>query len=386
MLTVNRNDFVKALDIACDAVDRKHIVPIQNTIKLSAWYHYKSTPILTLESSNLDSCVHVYMPCEGRLPPMALCSPRAIVRALKLADSDTVTLSPIGDSAGCMIEAGDLAIEAKVLDANDHPGAMGLDEQNFTAMLNDDALANIARVFPAMGTDETRYYLEGVAVFPIDDGLYRFVATDGHRLMISEAPMALANGKLPAEAIIIPRDWIKRAFRRLKVGDGRTVLRYGGTGSKRRIELRGTLGNLEYITASKLVDGRHPYPDYERAIPGEAAHTATLPVAALTRAIRTLGRLVREKTLVVKFTFDHPGAAEVSVKSLELGTARLHISCEHDCPDGFAIGFNGHYVLDILRQLISDTVSLGLIDNSSPTTFDDPSMPAFRSVLMPVRI
>ena len=75
----------------------------------------------------------------------------------------------------------------------------------------------------------------------------------------------------------------------------------------------------------------------------------------------------------------------LSVTSPENGTAAEDVPADYNA-DGFEIGFNARYLLDISSQLESGTAEFQLADPGSPTMVRDGKDASALYVLMPMRV
>ncbi|MEO0441847.1 MAG: DNA polymerase III subunit beta, partial [Pseudomonadota bacterium] len=75
----------------------------------------------------------------------------------------------------------------------------------------------------------------------------------------------------------------------------------------------------------------------------------------------------------------------LSVTSPENGTASEDVPGAYK-EDGFEIGFNSRYLLDILSEIEGDNVELHLADASAPTLIREDDKSAALYVLMPMRV
>jgi DNA polymerase-3 subunit beta len=75
----------------------------------------------------------------------------------------------------------------------------------------------------------------------------------------------------------------------------------------------------------------------------------------------------------------------LSVTSPENGTAAEEVSGSYS-DDGFEIGFNARYLLEILGEIKGDTVELHLADASAPTLIRENDKSPALYVLMPMRV
>jgi len=201
VITVDRKQFSRALALTTTVVERRSSIPILSTVKLVP------NGALALQASDLDNFATVEIPYEGTASEICMASPHQVRRAVDAAGGKVVTLNTAKDSAVVEITAGKLNASIPTLPADDHPGAERILTEDFSADIGAPELRAIARVMPAMSVEETRYYLNGVCVRKIGEWLYRFAATDGHRLMIVDVPLPNAHGAIPDDTII-PKRWL----------------------------------------------------------------------------------------------------------------------------------------------------------------------------------
>ncbi|MGZ8432809.1 MAG: DNA polymerase III subunit beta family protein [Candidatus Binatia bacterium] len=116
-------------------------------------------------------------------------------------------------------------------------------------VLEEDDLEGLAWVAKAVSTEETRYYLNGVA---FQSG--RLVATDGHRLHIYKSPNHLPK----KQSFIVPKKAIKFLFACVKETKAQQVLAWFFEGFA-------TFYIGEYTLTTKLIDGT--FPDVNKVIP-----------------------------------------------------------------------------------------------------------------------
>jgi DNA polymerase III subunit beta len=390
MIEVNREQFAKAIDFAAATVSRRSTIPVLSMLKA------KANGSLALEGSDLDTFTRAEIPYQGGEVEFLLPEPRKVRTAVNTAGSAEVRITPDGNRVG--VVAGQLDSSLCTLPADDHPGADAIAYEDFGVDLGAAELRQIARVVPAISTEETRYYLNGVAVFKVGDWLYRFVTTDGHRLMMVDVPLPNATGALP-DGTIIPRRWINIAlqhFIRAKDGArltyGRTMVRNSGEGKTLPVETPGapriTLSakrdGATISLTGKLIDGT--FPDYTRVVPSESAVVLRINRADLAHAINSLTPLSTGKTRAVKFDLSKPDKLTVSLHSPDIGESRFEVACEHNAPGAFTFGLNGQYALDMLGSFTGDEIVFGMMDAASPILINDPADTAFRGVQMPMRV
>jgi DNA polymerase-3 subunit beta len=204
-------------------------------------------------------------------------------------------------------------------------------------------LRQIARVVPAIATEETHYYLNGICIWHVADWTWRFGATDGHRLMLVDLPLPDATGTIP-NGTILPSRFIKlwmRLFQRcgdpIKITFGPRIERNhpDGTmldlpGGAMRFAASSTFGAVQCAITTKLIDGT--YPDVERVVPKEALSVARFDRQGLLQAINAVGAMADGKLRAIKLTFDK----DIATVSLAMSEAhsQMVIPCRHNCRDG----------------------------------------------------
>lgn len=155
----------------------------------------------------------------------------------------------------------------------------------------------------AIGTEETRYYLNGIFVEPCDKGGVLLVATDGHRL----CAVRDAHGKIGRPAILSAR-WADQALiTKRSEGDGRRLVLTEG---KQAVVSVPTAGGGAFEAGSLLVEEiAGTFPDWRRVVPSAAFRKSPgAPVGfnpeylgALAESGRALTRRSRAQSVIFSF-------------------------------------------------------------------------------------
>lgn len=225
----------------------------------------------------------------------------------------------------------------------------------------------------AMSTEETRYYLNGVFLHPAPEGgALRFVSTDGHRLAHHDVAGEFASADWRA---ILPRKTVAmlQPILKAKGAAPESVLAIGHKWA------RVTIGGTEIV--SHLIDGT--YPDYGRVVPSSFEREAWLHSTPLADAIKGILATLTGHGLGVRFSFE-PGLLTLS-SGEEDNAAEVAIPTDYS-GEAFDIGFNGHYLLDILAAANGGYLRLAMNDPGSPMRIDEGEGAATLFVLMPMRV
>lgn len=224
----------------------------------------------------------------------------------------------------------------------------------------------------AISLDETRYVLNGI-LCSFKEGMLKLVATDGRRLaLFEEAIDAEITGKLDLD-FIVPTKAINE-LQRLLSDTGDVTLRVAE--NLVAFELNGS------VLVSKLVDGN--YPNYRQVIPSsdDTKEIITLERDSFLQCVRRVALLSTDKSGSIRLKFS-ANNIEVMSNTPEVGEAKESIAVAYRGPE-FAIAFNPDYLMDPLKALPNDEVSLRLIDEMSPGVIEINS--GFLYVLMPMRV
>ncbi|MEN8250886.1 MAG: DNA polymerase III subunit beta, partial [Bacteroidota bacterium] len=224
----------------------------------------------------------------------------------------------------------------------------------------------------AMAQQDVRYYLNGM-LFEVSSNSLRSVATDGHRLALSDKQKQKQNIDSLFQ-IIIPRKTVLELNRLLTFSD----TEIGIDISSNHIRFY-----LPTITlTSKLIDGR--YPDYLRVIPDELSKNICINRQQLKTALQRVSILSNEKYKGIQFEFS-TNKLLLNAHNPEHESASETIDIEYPYED-LSIGFNVLYVLDILNTVESDDVIFNLHDENVSALIHSEMDEDTKYVIMPMRL
>ena len=112
-----------------------------------------------------------------------------------LPDGTLLTIDTSGDRAA--IRAGRSRFSLSTLPAAEFPGIDVTGDELALELSQRDLRRAIEATHFAMAQQDVRYYLNGM-LFEINAGKVRLVATDGHRMAVTELPLDVAPGTEPA--------------------------------------------------------------------------------------------------------------------------------------------------------------------------------------------
>ena len=250
--------------------------------------------------------------------------------------------------------------------------AIGAFETRAEIMLTVDVIADLLKSTNfAMAHQDVRYYLNGL-LLEIENSKIRAVATDGHRLALTDvnADIIVPDGL----QVIIPRKGVLEIIRMMNVAGDTVTLSIGEGHAKIKF-------NNQSLT-TKLVDGR--FPDYERAIPRQGDNRVIADREHLRAGLSRASILSNEKFRGIRLILSENLVTAVA-HNPEQEEAREEIEVEYD-GEPIEIGFNVSYLLDVLGVIQTDNVILDFIDANSSCLIRDPDDDHSRYVVMPMRL
>jgi DNA polymerase-3 subunit beta len=222
----------------------------------------------------------------------------------------------------------------------------------------------------SMAQQDVRYYLNGMLLETGGKHL-RTVATDGHRLALSQAE--LDGAELEEQQVIVPRKGVLE-LQRLLSGEGSVDIVLGA--NHVRVQLEG----IRFT--SKLIDGR--FPEYDRVIPQDSSNELSADREVLKGALQRTAILSNEKYRGIRLIIRDNGVV-LQAHNPEQEEAEEELEVSYGGED-IEIGFNVNYLLDALGAVESDEVALSVVDSNSSCLIREPGNDDCKFVVMPMRL
>ena len=403
--TVPASDLASANRLLGYVVERRSSIPILDHARIDV-----KDGMMTVRATDLDREMTITLPCEGS-SGAALMPVHAVMKTLP-GMRDDISLRVEADTVH--FDTAGLRFKRPMLPLDDFPEAW---TPEITAQFKIDAQElgwALERCNPAISTEETRYYLNGVYLHwrldSADKDSLVCVATDGHKLtlcridgavasMTQPVPLLLpppAKGKKAAKqpkaikvqksapapltgletiAGIIPRKTVHILLKLLsKIDDGQITVSQCGT-TKMIFECE------NWRLTTKLIDGT--FPDYGRIIPSLTPTYVTVDAGELANTLATIDGLtesiaVRLNVAKGKLRLSLGGDQEHTVEEID---AEVH----GKVPE---FGVNMRYLQAACWLMHGDKISLRIHDGGSPLRVEDPAQDEgdMIHVLMPMRV
>jgi len=367
--TIERATLLKSLGHVQSVVERRNTIPILSNVLIEA----QEDGGIRLMATDLDLQINETVEANVTQPGATTVSAHTLFDIVrKLPEGSQVELAA---SEGKMqVNAGRARFNLATLPRDDFP-VIAEGELPTSFELPAATLRQIVdKTRFAISNEETRYYLMGIFLHVSDEAqpVLKAAATDGHRLARVTVPRPAGAEGMPS--VIIPKKCVAELRKLLDEVDGTVQI------SLSESKVRFGLGTA--ILTSKLIDGT--FPDYSRVIPTANDKLLKIDPRSFEEGVDRVATIASEKTRAVKMALDRDKVT-LSVTSPENGTAAEEVPADYNS-DGFEIGFNARYLLDILGQIDGDTCEVHLADAAAPTLLRENDKAPALYVLMPMRV
>jgi DNA polymerase-3 subunit beta len=364
--SISKGALQELLQVVVSAVPAKSTLPILSNILVEA-----DKEGLTLVATDLDISIRTRGEAEVTEPgSITIPAKRVgeIVRELPDADIKIVV-----KDAKVKLTCGNGSFTIVGLDPEDFPQLPQVDADKMVALPTGVLEKAVRRSAYAVSNDETRQMLTG-ALLQFKDGELRMVGTDGHRL--AKAAFKGDFKGLEGRDLIIPPKALSQVVR---LASGTEVVNLNVSKNFAVFEVGPT------TIYSRLIDGN--FPNYEQVIPKDNPKKLQVRRDELIAALRRVAVLSDSVTRQIKLSVK-PERVELSVNTADVGEGQESISTEYSGEE-LSVGYNAAYLLDALRTMDSEEVTVQLNTPTSPGIFVPAVQEAGEDILclvMPLRL
>ena len=364
---VIREELLKPLQLVSGVVERRQTRPILGNLLMVL----TEDGVLSLTGTDeeIEIVAKSTVSSVGEIGEITVPARKLVDICRSLPENQEINFS-INDKT-LVIKSGRSRFNLSTLPAGDFPATENIDgDLHFSApqstikqLINNTAFC--------MAQQDVRYFLNGM-LWEVEGDTLRCVATDGHRLAISNKVLDV---NFPdKQQIILPRKGVTELSRLLdyKEQDISCVFssRYF------RIETQ------EYTFTSKIMEGK--FPDYEKVIPTNGKHIAMGNREELKQAFLRAAILSNEKHLGVRLVFS-PQLLTIVANNIEQEEAEEKVIVDYD-HDQIEIGFNVSYLQDVTNVITNEKIKITLSDSNSSVLLEDPDSSDALYVIMPMRL
>lgn len=372
--TIQRDYFITQLNDTLKAISPRTTLPILTGIKMDV-----TDNKIVLTGSDSEVSIEITIPAEINHEEIvnieetgAIVLPgRFFVDIIKKLPAPTVTIETNSQ------------FQAKIISGQSEFNLSGLDSDQYPLLpqVSEDAamslpikvLKNIIRQTNfAVSTSETRPVLTGVN-WLIKDNELSCTATDSHRLALRR--LALEDNTVDNMNVIIPGKALSE-LNKIVNDDDETIDIFFASN-----QVLFKVGHINFI--SRLLEGN--YPDTSRLFPESFETSLTIDNGDFFHAIDRASLLAREGgNNVIKLAADE-SMVELSSTSPEIGTVKEAVNTSNFEGQGLKISFNSKYMMDALKAIDNDEVSVEFFGTMRPFILKPKDDDNVIQLILPIR-
>ena len=357
-----RSKFIEGLKSVQNIVAGKGSLAILQNVLLEARGHE-----LKMTTTDLDISIRTVCECEVVEPGSTTLPVKLLFNAIAKVVEGEVCIE-VDAKERADISAGNARYKLAGMPESEFP-RLPQDEEAYSYKISQLLFKEMLRkVSYAASQDDTRRTLKGVFI-SLKDSKLTMVATDGRRLALVENEL-----EFPKECekdIVLPFKAVSELQRSLGTDEDLSM-----TIQKSQICFQ--IGEMRIY--SKLMD--EVYPNYKQVIPKETTEHVTVDRQLLLDAIDRASVMTMDEAHSTKFIFEN-GKLTVTSTASDIGEAKDIVPIKY-AGEKIEIMFNPSYVMDPLKAIDEDEVTINMNDGHSPAVIKC-SIP-FLYVLMPLRI
>ena len=372
--SINKHFFLQALTITKRAISHKNAIPILSTVKIDV-----TAEGITLIGSNgqisIEHFISVKQEDAGLLvnePGGILLEASFFINVVSSLPDVTLDFREI-EQKQVVLVSGKSEITLKGKDVDQYPRIQDVPATNPLVLQTSLLKEMIHQTAFAASLQESRPILTGVHFVLTNHQELKAVATDSHRMSQKKLTLEKAGDNFD---VVIPSKSL-RELTAVFTDDIETVEIFF---ANNQILFRSE--NISFYT--RLLEGN--YPDTDRLIPTDFTSVVTFEVSRLRSAMeraRLLSNATQNGTVKLELA---KGLVSAHVNSPEVGRVHEEIDTESLTGDDLTISFNPTYLIEALKALSSEKVTISFISPVRPFTLvPEDQEEDFIQLITPVR-
>lgn len=354
--SINKNLFLQALNTTKRAISHKNAIPILSTVKIDV-----TKEGITLIGSNGQVSIENFISTQNENAGLLVNSTGSILLEATFFINVVSSLPDIIldfkeiEQKQIVLTSGKSEITLKGKDADQYPRIQEISASNPLVLETKILKDVINETAFAASVQESRPILTGVHFVLTDNRYLKTVATDSHRM--SQKKITLEKNGDNFDVVIPSRSL--REFTAVFTDEIETVEVFF---ANNQILFRSE--NISFYT--RLLEGN--YPDTDRLIPTEFTSILTFNTSDLRAAMeraRLLSNATQNGTVKLEIT---GGIVSAHVNSPEVGRVNEEIDTESVTGEDLTISFNPTYLIDALKAIDSEKVTISFISSVRPFT------------------
>ena len=369
-ITVEKNEFYKAVSRVQTIIEKRSNMPILSMILLSA-----QNSDLFILATDLEISFQQKLSAEVTVPGSITISGRKIFEILKESKNQKIYIKE-KENNWVFITDEKTKYNLACLASEEYPVFVE-PEGVVTVEIEGETLKEmINKTIYSVTMEEAGFKLSGVYTEKVarkGKTLLRMVSTDGHRLsMIDKEIKNIENIEIDG-GIMLSKKGMLELYK--LASEGETI----HVGFKQN----NCIAKIENcLIVIRLLESK--FPDYTAVIPQKPSVHLKMERELLLDGMKRMVILSSESYRGVKIILENDNMELIS-STPDLGEAQDNLEVAYK-EERLELGFNSKYFIDALQVMDSEIVDLAFIDNSSPCVMTGEEDKGFLGLIMPMRI
>jgi len=337
---------LSSVQVVENAVDVKTTLPILSNILIEA-----EEGIVSFIGTDLQMAIISSLPLKPVVTGAITVPAKKFLDIIKSLPEATVSLS-LKKNNKVFVECGKIVFTVLGSPKEEFPQIPEFKNKDFIPLQQKTLKQMLHQVTFAASLDETSKYVLNGVLFVVKTSLVRLVATNGRRLAVAQAEMQLPHSR--ETKAVVPIKAVQE-LSGILTDEGDVKIFFGEN------QVLFDVGSSKI--ASRLLEGE--FPNYEKVIPKEAKEKMTVSRATLLDATRRANIYSSKDSIPIKMELSKDRLV-LSKSTPYLGDVKEELEVEYKGKE-IIVGFNPEYLIDVLKVMDQDRVSLEFTDAETPS-------------------
>ncbi|SEQ07480.1 DNA polymerase III subunit beta [Piscibacillus halophilus] len=356
-ILIEREPLMNSIQNVMKAISSKTTIPILSGIKLEA-----NDQGVKLTGSNSDITIESIIPVEEdgivniheMVPGQIVVQAKFLPEIIRKLPDHQVEIN-VDSDLNLQIKSGHAEFKLNGQDAEEYPQLPVLQTDNSFDLQIDLLKMLIRQTNFAVSVSETRPILTGVHL-KLENDLLELVATDSHRLASRKITMNDSE-QLTFNNVVIPGKSLSELNKILD--ETQETIQVSVTDNQILFRTK----NLYFL--SRLLDGN--YPETSRLIPNQSKTVVKVDSKELIESIDRASLLAKDnRNNIVKLVTKGQNTLQITSHSPEVGQVEETLETDSIEGEDLKISFNAKYMIDALKAIDSDQVSINFTGAMRP--------------------
>ncbi len=363
-LKINQNELNKSINIVQKAVSARTPLPILSGILIEA-----KDNMLILTATDLDLGIKTYSPCDVEEEGAIVVQSKLIGDFVRKLPSNSYVNIETMENNNIEIKCLNSEINMLGNSASEYPDNT-FDNDGDSLFIKGEALKNLIKYTYFAAAQENIKPIFTGCLMEIKNNLCTFVALDGYRMAVKKIPVEY-GGNI---SVVVPSKALLEILRIIEENKEDIEI----TVSESHISFK--IENTTII--SNLLEGK--FMDYEGIIKDNFVTVVKAEASDIRDSVERASLLAKDdkNNLIILDIKDK--SMQINSAS-EYGNVEENLSVEKTGED-LKIGFNSKYLLDFLKVIDSEKISINLIGKNNPCFITEEESKDYIYMVLPVRI